>query len=50
MGRLHYIFARHRLDIGANEEFKVKLTPENDKLMYTQGSPTPIHNRDEVRV
>ena len=48
--RFHYIFARHRLDIGANEEFKVKLTPENNKPMYTQGPPTPIHYRDEVLV
>ena len=46
--KYHRIFARHRLDIGANEEFKVKLTPENDKPMYTQGPPTPIHYRDEV--
>ena len=48
--KYHRIFARHRLDIGANEEFKVKLTPENDKPMYTQGPPTPIHYRDEVLV
>ena len=46
----YHIFARHRLDIGANEEFKVKLSPENDKPMYTQGPPTPIHYRDEVLV
>ena len=48
--KYHHIFARHRLDIGANEEFKVKLTPENDKPMYTQGPPTPIHYRVEVLV
>ena len=48
--RYHHIFARHRLDIGTNEEFKVKLTPEHDKPMYTQGPPTPIHLRDEVLV
>ena len=46
--KCHYIFARHRLDIGANEEFK--LTPENDKPLYTQGQQTPIHYRDEVLV
>ena len=48
--KYHYISARHRLDIGANEEFKVKLTPENDNPMYTQGPPTPIHYRDEILV
>ena len=41
--KYHYIFARHRLDIGANEELKVKLTPENGKPMYTQGQPISIH-------
>ena len=28
----HDIFARHRMDIGMNTEFKVKLTPKDDKL------------------
>ena len=28
----HDIFARHRIDIGMNTEFKVKLTPKDDKL------------------
>ena len=46
----HHIFARHRLDIGKNDDFKVKLTPENNEPMYTQGPPTPIHYRDEVLV
>ena len=46
----HHIFARHRLDIGKNDDFKVKLTPEHDEPMYTQGPPTPIHYRDEVLV
>ena len=26
----HDIFARHRIDIGKNEDFKVKLTPKDD--------------------
>ena len=46
----HHIFARHRLDIGKNDDLKVKLTPEHDEPMYTQGPPTPIHYRDEVLV
>ena len=46
----HHIFARHRLDIGKNDDFKIKLTPEHDEPMYTQGPPTPIHYRDEVLV
>ena len=48
--KYHYIFARHHLDIGANEEFKVKLTPENDKPMYTQGPLIAFNYQDEVLV
>ena len=29
----HDIFARHRMDIGMNTELKVKLTPEDDKVV-----------------
>ena len=46
----HHIFARHKLDIGKNDDFKVKLTPEHDEPMYTQGPPTPIDYRDDVLV
>ena len=42
--------SEHRFDIGYNTEFKVKLTPEHDQPVYTQGSPTPIHLRDELHV
>ena len=31
----HDIFARHRMDIGMNTEFKVKLTPKDDKAVYS---------------
>ena len=46
----HHIFARQRLDVGKNDDFKVKLTPGHDEPMYTQGPPTPIQYRDEVLV
>ena len=29
-------FARHRLDIGVNTQFKVSLTPKDDKPVYTR--------------
>ena len=35
----HEIFARHRMDIGMNTEFKVKLTPKDDKALYSQSLP-----------
>ena len=46
----HDIFARHRLDIGVNHNFKIKLTPEHDRPIYSQSPPTPIHIRDELQV
>ena len=39
----HDIFARHRMDIGMNTEFKVRLTPKDDKSVYIQSLPMPIH-------
>ena len=39
----HDISARHRMDIRMNTEFKVKLTPKDDKAVYSQNLPLPIH-------
>ena len=36
----HDIFARHRFDIGVNEEFTVKLTPKDESRAYSQSLPT----------
>ena len=46
----HNIFARHRMDIGMNTEFKVKLTPKNDKAVYSQSLPMPIHLKEDLIV
>ena len=46
----HDIFARHRMDIGMNTEFKVKLTQKDDKAVYSQSLPMPIHLKEEVIV
>ena len=46
----HDIFARHRMDIGMNTEFKVKLTPKDDKAVYSQNLPMPIHLKEELIV
>ena len=43
----HDIFARHRMDIGMNTEFKVKLTPKNNKAVYSQSLPMPIHLKED---
>ena len=45
-----HIFARHRMDIGKNTEFKVKLTPMDQRPVYTHGHPTPIHLREEMLI
>ena len=44
--KYHDIFARNRMDIGMNTEFKVKLTPKDDKAVYTQSLPMPIHLKE----
>ena len=46
----HDIFARHRMDIGLNTEFKVKLTPKDDKAVYSQNLPMPIHRKEDLVV
>ena len=46
----HDIFARHRMDFGMNTEFKVKLTPKDDKAVYSQNLPMPIHLKQDLIV
>ena len=46
----HDIFARHRFDIGTNREFKVKLTPNDNRPTYSQSLPTPINLKDDITV
>ena len=46
----HDIFAKHRLDIGINHDFKIKLTPKHDQPVYTQSRPCPIHLKDDLTV
>ena len=43
----HDIFARNKMDIGMNTEFKVKLTPKDDKAVYSQRLPIPIHLKED---
>ena len=44
----HDIFARHRMDIGVNTEFKVKLTPKDDKAVYSQSLPMPLPLKEDL--
>ena len=46
----HDIFAMHRMDIGMNTEFKVKLTPKDDKAVYSQNLPMPINLEEDLIV
>ena len=46
----HDIFARHRFDIGINTEFKVQLTPIDNRPAYSQSLPAPINLKDDILV
>ena len=46
----HDIFARHRMDIGMNTEFKVRLASKDDKAVYSQSLPMPIHLKEDLIV
>ena len=46
----HDIFARHRMDIGINRDFMVKLTPKDNKAVYSQSLPMPIHLKEDIIV
>ena len=46
----HDIFARHRFDLGVNEEFMVKLTPKDNCPAYSQSLPTPINLKEVILV
>ena len=38
------------MDIGMNTEFKVKVTPKDDKDVYSQNLPMPIHLKEDLIV
>ena len=44
------IFARHRLDIGINNNFKVKQPPKVERPNYTQSLPVPINLKEDLTV
>ena len=46
----HDIFARHHFDIGINTDFKVQLTPLDNKPAYSQSLPAPINLKDDILV
>ena len=46
----HDIFARHRMDSGMNTEFKLRLTAKDDKTLYSQSLPMPIHLKEDLIV
>ena len=44
----HDIFATQRMDIRMNTEFKIKLTPKDDKVAYIQNLTVPIHLKGDL--
>ena len=43
-------FAKHRMDFRMNTEIKVKLTPTDEKAVYNQSLPMPIHLKEDLFV
>ena len=46
----HDIFARHRFDIGINTEFKVQLTPLDNRPALSRSLPAPFNLKDDILV
>ena len=46
----HEILARHRFDIGINTEFKLQLTPLDNRPGFSQSLPAPINLKDDILV
>ena len=46
----HNLLATHRLQIMMNTEFKVKLTPKDDKAAYSQNLLLPIQLKEDLIV
>ena len=46
----HDIFARHRKDFGMDTEIKVKLTPKDNKAVYSQNLPMTVHLKENLIV
>ena len=44
---IHDIFAQHRFDIGINTEFKVQLTPLENRPSYSKSLPALINLKDD---
>ena len=44
------ILAGHRLDIGRNTEFKITLTPQNEKPVCWKSLPNPTNLTDHLLV
>ena len=42
------IFASHRLDIGINNQSKVKLTPKDERPIYAQSLQVPIDLKENL--
>ena len=48
--QINDIFARYRIDIGINEDFKIKLTPIDDRAAYSQSLPAPLNLKEDILV
>ena len=50
LAEFHDFFARHGFDIGINTEFKIPMTPVDNRPAYSQSLPAPINLHDDILV
>ena len=48
--KYHKTFARHRLNIGIDTKFKLKLIPQHENMVFLQSLPTPPNFKDDFLV
>ena len=41
-------FARQRLDISRNSDFKIRLPPQHEEFVHSQGLSTPTNRKDDL--
>ena len=50
LAHYHDLLARHRKDIEMNTEFKMRLTPQDEKTVFSQSLPKPIPLKEDLFV
>ena len=46
----HYKFAKHRFDIGMNNDFNVKMTPIGESSVYSRNRLTAVNLTKNIKI